>query len=93
MRLYPLPEVCALFSISPSTLRRWLRRHAIVPRVNPVDQRQRYLSQNQLVDLAVQCRRVLIGDIPSSPDACPRCAVLTEQVAKLSQQVAKLEAH
>lgn len=90
MRQYPLSEVCVLFHIDPATLRRWLRRYGITPWRSGADGRCRALSQEQLVCLAQLRRRILIGD--QFVDGCPACAVLAEQVARLAQWVAELEA-
>ena len=85
MRLYSLGEVCALFSIDPVTLRRWMRRSGIAPHRDPSDQRRRYLDQAQLLSLAEAHQRVLIVP-PEEPyaDLVRRVEVLEEVLLSLS---------
>jgi DNA-binding transcriptional MerR regulator len=71
MRLYSLGEVCALFSIDPVTLRRWMRRASISPHVDPSDHRRRYLDQAQLLALAQLYQRVLLAPPDDASSSVP----------------------
>jgi DNA-binding transcriptional MerR regulator len=60
--MHRINTVLALFGISISTLKRWCRRAHITPHRDPVDNRRRYLDNDQLLKLARLHKRVLIVD-------------------------------
>jgi DNA-binding transcriptional MerR regulator len=60
MRLYSIEEVCSLFSIDTSTLRRWRRRANIVPVIDPSHSARRLYDESQVVALAVAHHRVAV---------------------------------
>jgi len=92
MRLYTLGEVCALFSIDPVTLRRWMHRASISPHVDPSDHRRRYLDQAQLVALAQAHSRVLAVPPQKVESPSALLAQLCEEVARLTRRLDVLEA-
>jgi len=91
MRLYSLGEVCALFSIDPVTLRRWMRRATISPHIDPSDHRRRYLDQAQLVALAQLHQRVLLAPPQDASSSLP-LAQLRQEIADLARRIERLEA-
>lgn len=91
MRLYNLGEVCALFSIDPVTLRRWMHRASITPHVDPSDHRRRYLDQAQLVALAQLYQRVLLSPPQDASSSLP-LAQLRQEIADLVRRIERLEA-
>jgi hypothetical protein len=74
--------VYALFKISPATLRRWCRHAHITPHIDPIDNRCRYLDDDQLLQLARRHHRVLVVDTGS---------VQISAIEKLEARIAKLE--
>jgi transposase-like protein len=91
MRLYSLGEVCALFSIDPVTLRRWMRRATISPHVDPSDHRRRYLDQAQLLRLSQLHQRVLLAPPHDASSSVP-LAQLRQEIADLVRRIERLEA-
>jgi len=80
--MYTLSQICAIFKVTPMTLRRWCRRSNISPCVDPVDRRCRYITDAQLVKLSTLHRRVLIVDASQ---------VQTSELQRLEARIAELE--
>jgi DNA-binding transcriptional MerR regulator len=80
--MHPFSHVYALFVISPTTLHRWCRHAHITPHIDPVDNRRRYLDDNQLLRLARLHYRVLVVNTGS---------VQISAIEKLEARIAKLE--
>ncbi len=80
--MHSFPNACILLSINRATLWRWCRRCGIVPCVDPVDYRRRYLTDNQLVRLARLHHRVLVVN---ADDARFR------EIERLETRIAELE--
>ena len=90
MRIYSLGEVCALFSITPVTLWRWQCQANITPHIDPSDERRRFLTGPQLLQLAQQHNRVLL-----LVDCEEHAEIITSLRAKVThavQRIADLEA-
>jgi hypothetical protein len=80
-------DVYILFRIDQKTLWRWCRRAHIIPHVDPLDQRKRYLTDAQLVKLARLHHRVILAD--------PDTALLSEiesLEARFEARLAEIEA-
>ena len=60
--MYHLNHVCDLFHITPMTLYRWMKKSNIKPRVDPVDNRRKYLNDREVGKLAKLHHRVLVMD-------------------------------
>ena len=80
--MHSISDVCALFSISPMTLRRWCRRASITPHQDPADNRRRYLDDDQVLKLARLHNRVLIVDTNS---------IQLSVIERLEARIAELE--
>ncbi len=81
--MHSFSNACTLLSINRATLWRWCRRSCIVPCVDPVDLRRRYLTNDQLVRLARLHHRVVAVDNVNE--------MMLEQISDLSRKVADLE--
>lgn len=81
--MYTIDNVCALFTITSMTLRRWCRRAHITPHRDPVDQRRRYLDDDQLLCLARLHQRVVVVNNVNE--------MMLEQIGELSRKVKELE--
>jgi hypothetical protein len=64
MTLFPLMDCCDLLAIDPKTLRHWLKQAAMSLSVHPVDKRRKYLTQEQMHQLAILHDRILKTDEP-----------------------------
>jgi hypothetical protein len=64
MTLFPLMDCCELLAIDPKTLRHWLKQAAMSLSVHPVDKRRKYLTQEQVQQLAILHDRILKTDEP-----------------------------
>jgi hypothetical protein len=62
MTLFPLMDCCELLAIDPKTLRHWLKQATMSLSVHPVDKRRKYLTQEQVQQLAVLHDRLLKTD-------------------------------
>jgi transposase-like protein len=80
--IHSINDICALFSISPMTLRRWCRRASIIVHQDPSDERRRYLDNDQLLKLAQLHHRVLMVDSGS---------IQLSQIERHEARIAELE--
>ena len=78
-----LPHTCALFKITPMTLRRWCHRAGIVAHRDPVDNRCKYLDDRQLFTLSRQHNRIMVIDNVDT--------VMLDQIGALNKKFAELE--
>ena len=62
MTLFALMDCCELLAIDPKTLRHWLKQATMSLSVHPVDRRRKYLTQEQVQQLAVLHDRILKSD-------------------------------
>ena len=80
--MYTWSDILALFNINAATLWRWCRRAHVVPHKDPVDNRRRYLDNDQLLKLARLHQRVLTVNTESAK---------LDYIAQLERRIEDLE--
>jgi hypothetical protein len=86
---YTLTECYEVLQVDPKTFRRWMEKANITPQVSKADDRVKYLTQEQLRELAEQHERELSEAVPTTAVALPPGAykLLLDQVDELRDLV------
>jgi DNA-binding transcriptional MerR regulator len=87
-RCYGIDEVCVLFAIDVSTLRRWRSAAGLTTIINPSNRSERLYTESQVVRLAVLHRRfAYISSVAAESGHLD----LSEMLVALELRVAELE--
>ncbi len=87
MRRYTLSECSTLFGVDPKTFRAWLARDQIEPQTSRADPRIKYLTEEQVQQLAILHDHPLGTGHPPHPEVISPAAykLLIEHVAELER--------
>jgi hypothetical protein len=94
MRIYPLTECCALFSVNLKTLHKWLAQEGIHPQQSRADTRIRYLTAEQVATIAQAYDRPLPQGEESAtnePPASSPVALFRDRLDQQEERLLRLE--
>ncbi len=83
--MHPFSKIYALFQIDAKTLYNWCRRCGIVPHIDPIDNRRRYLDNSQLITLVRLHQRVVVMNNVYE--------MMLKHIEALNRKIAEIEAN